>query len=447
LIFVFETQVAYLNGYLISDLIRFAGALSSHIVLTDLFDKASIYNVLFNLQNYVPDCSRPLSNGTVRAFHMSCIPIGQAESSRCIMETSPSIWVIDRTSIGRRLWQVLELFMALIMLCQVSPAQDCPQCSASLPPEPPLPTGLWLLTTQVNEVNVLFSATHKGKAIGDLSRDDVLVQDDNKPPAAVLGFRTEQELVLRVGVAIDTSSSLTSRFRFEQAAASAFFHQVLTRPGDLGFVMGFENYPTVTQDFVGDPNLLSQGVERLKVGGGTALYDAVRTACQKMVHREEQNRVARVLVVLSDGQNNAGTVTLERAIDAAQEADVLIYAISTNYNHLSADNPGWETAHAGDTNLRKLAEESGGRLIKPNSPNEVAKAFAKIGDELRSRYSVSYKPADFRPDGRYRRIKIEAHKLGEKLEIRARKGYYARSVSSLSADLPSVASNTTIASR
>ena len=358
------------------------------------------------------------------------------------METQSSHRVVGLTQ--HFYWPVLALLMAISMLSQISQAQDCPQCNATVSPEPPLPTGLWLLTTQVNEVNVLFIAAQKGRVIGDLSRKDISLRDDDKPPAAILDFRTEQELVLRVGVAIDTSSSLHSRFRFEQAAASAFFQQVLTRPGDLGFVLGFENYPTLAQDFVGDPSLLSEGVQRLKVGGGTALYDAVLTACQKMVHREEQDRVARVLVVLSDGQNNAGTVTLERAIDAAQEADVLIYTISTNYNP-SADNPDWADAHAGDTNLRKLAEESGGRLLKPNSPNEVAKAFVKIADELRSRYSVSYKPADFRPDGHYRRIKIEAHKVGEKLEIRARKGYYARSVSSLSADLPSVV--TTTASR
>jgi VWFA-related protein len=303
-----------------------------------------------------------------------------------------------------------------------------------------------LLTTQVNEVNVVFIAARKGKSVSDLSQDDISVQDDNKPPAAMLRFRTEQQLGLRVGVVIDTSGSITSRFRFEQAAASAFFHHVLTQPDDLGFVMGFENHPTVTQDFVGDPNLLSEGVQRLRVGGGTALYDAVRAACQKMVHREEHDNVARVLVVLSDGQNNAGEVTLERAIDAAQEADMIIYTINTNGDTNPSD-PGWDTAHAGDTNLRKLAEESGGRMIRAASPNDVVKAFAKVSEELRSRYSVSYKPAAFAPDGHYRRIKIEARKLGQRIEIRARKGYYARSASILSADPPTAAGGITLASR
>ena len=166
-------------------------------------------------------------------------------------------------------------------------AQDCVGCPTNADLDVPVSTGEWLLTKQVNEVNVLFVAAHKGKPIGDLSQNDISVRDDNKPPTAILGFRTEQRLPLRVGVAIDTSSSVTSRFRFEQAAASAFFHQAVNRDGDLGFVMGFENHPTVMQDFVGDPELLSQGVERLKIGGGTALYDAVHAACQKLLHRPE----------------------------------------------------------------------------------------------------------------------------------------------------------------
>lgn len=144
--------------------------------------------------------------------------------------------------------------------------------------------------------------------------------------------------------------------------------------------------------------------------------------------------VARVLVVLSDGQNNAGEASLEGAIDAAQEAEVTIYAISTNY---STSTLGGEdlAAEAGNANLRKLAEQTGGRVLFPSDPNAVAKAFAKIDEELRSRYVVSYKPADFVPDGHYRKIKIAARKTGDKLEVRARKGYRALAVSSLSSDL------------
>ena len=328
--------------------------------------------------------------------------------------------------------RLLALILIFVVICPAAYTQQCADCATNALVEDPVSSGEWLLTKQVNEVSVIFVAVRKGKAVGDLSQKDILVRDDGKTPTAILGFRTEQALPLRVGVAIDTSNSVTSRFRFEQDAASAFFHQAVNRNSDLGFVMGFENHPTVTQDFDGDPDLLSKGVYQLKPGGGTALYEAIFVACQKLRNRPEQDLVARVLVVLSDGQNNAGEVTLRRAIDAAQEAEVTIYTISTNYTRFSTVRD--LSADAGNANLLQLAEQTGGRVLFPSTPKDVAKAFAKIEEELRSRYAVSYKPSQFTPDGHYRTIKIEARKGGDKVQIRARKGYYARAASWLSSD-------------
>jgi VWFA-related protein len=244
---------------------------------------------------------------------------------------------------------------------------------------------------------------------------------------------------------VDTSNSVTSRFRFEQEAASAFLRQQVNRGDDLAFVMGFSDHPRVTQDFVNDPDLLSKGVARLTIGGGTALYDAVYRGCQKLLHRPEQDVVARVLVVLTDGQNNAGVVSLDDAIAGAQEAGVTIYAISTNYRPETIAER--DLADTGNANLRNLSEQTGGRVLHPASPKDVEKAFAKISEELRSRYAISYKPADFKPDGRYRKIKIDARKTGQKLEIRARKGYYARLASSLSLEPTEEALNVASPSR
>jgi Ca-activated chloride channel homolog len=349
------------------------------------------------------------------------------------METPGSVRTLRQTlDRNECLWLLFAIVAMLVVFCPAAYAQGCAECAPNALVEDTVSSGEWLLTKQVNEVSVIFVAVRKGKAVGDLLQNDISVRDDDKAPTAILGFRTEQALPLRVGVAIDTSNSVTSRFRFEQAAASAFFHQAVNRDSDLGFVMGFENHPTVTQDFVGDPELLSQGVNRLKPGGGTALYEAVRAACQKLRNRPERDMVARVLVVLSDGQNNAGEVTLGRAIDAAQEAEVTIYTISTNYREYSEERD-W-SADEGNSNLRQLAEQTGGRVLFPANPKDVAKAFAKIEEELRSRYAVSYKPSEFTPDGHYRTIKIEARKGGDKVEIRARKGYYARAASWLSSD-------------
>jgi Ca-activated chloride channel homolog len=336
------------------------------------------------------------------------------------------------------------LFALVTVLAVIGPAsyaQDCPQCNT----DSILPTGEWLLTKHVTEVNVLFVAIHNGKPIDGLLPTDLAVQDDNKAPTAILGFRTERDLPLRVGMVVDTSNSVTSRFRFEQEAASAFLRQQVNRGDDLAFVMGFSDHPRVTQDFVNDPDLLSKGVARLTIGGGTALYDAVYRGCQKLLHRPEQDVVARVLVVLTDGQNNAGVISLDDAIAGAQEAGVTIYAISTNYRPETIAER--DLADTGNANLRKLSEQTGGRVLHPASPKDVEKAFAKISEELRSRYAISYKPADFKPDGRYRKIKIDARKTGQKLEIRARKGYYARLASSLSLEPTEEALNVASPSR
>jgi Ca-activated chloride channel family protein len=338
---------------------------------------------------------------------------------------------------------LFALFAVLGLSLQPAEAQNCPDCTINAALEAPVSTGEWTLSKEVNEVNLIFLASHHGKAISDLSQHDIVVEDDGKAPAAIREFRTESELPLRVAMVIDTSSSVTSRFRFEQAAASLFLRQVLQQQGDMAFVMGFDNHPKITQDFVHDPALLSQGIERLHPDGGTALYDAVSTACQKLQERPENEMVARVLVVLSDGQNNAGELNLEGAIDAAERADVTIYAVSTNYRRYSAEEDGLG-AELGNRSLHRLAEQTGGRVLMPAGPKEVSNAFAKIGEELRSRYAISYKPAGFVSDGRYRKIKIEARKAGEKVQIRARRGYYANPVPSQS---HGVDSNVTLASR
>jgi Ca-activated chloride channel family protein len=308
--------------------------------------------------------------------------------------------------------------------------QSCAECAiAEALPSEPVSTSEWSVSKEVNEVNLLFVATHNGRFIDDLSQNDITVLDDKKPPAAILGFRTERELPLRAGLVVDTSSSVTSRFRFEQRGASAFLFEALRRKEDQAFVMGFSNDQKLAQDFTSNPEALSQGVQRLTIGGGTALYDAVVAGCEKLLATPEQNMAARVLVILSDGQNNAGHTDLETAISIAQQAQVAIYTVSTNYHYtLDFAEEDWDAKNGNDT-LRRLAEQTGGRLLTPPDAKSVGKAFAKIAEELRSRYAIAYRPADFKTDGHYRKISIAAHRPGEKLQIRTRKGYYAKLVS------------------
>ena len=332
-------------------------------------------------------------------------------------------------------WLLVALAAVSLLISTRAYAQGCAQCVFNAAPENPGMSSEWSIKKQVNEVNVLFVASQGRRFIEDLSRSDITVRDDNKAPAAIMGFRTEKELPLRVALLIDTSDSLTSRFHFEQAAASAFLRQSLSQTSDEGFVMGFSDYQNLMQDFTHDPDLLAQGVERLKIGGGTALYDAVHASCHRLLRHSEKDVVARVLVILSDGQSNGGTLHLEDAIDVAQRAGVTVYTISTvttsSVTTSGVDDPA---AEEGNGNLRRLAEQTGGRMLFPGSPKQIRKAFEKISEELRSRYAISYRPADFSTDGRYRKITIEARKAGKRLQVRARKGYYARPASSGDAD-------------
>ena len=328
-------------------------------------------------------------------------------------------------ALSRDFWLLVALAAVFLVTATTTYAQDCAQCVSSGATENPVIASEWSIKKQVNEVNVLFVAAKGSRFVGDLSRSDITVQDDNKAPAAILGFRTEKDLPLRVALLIDTSDSLTSRFRFEQVAASAFLRQSLSQATDQAFVMGFSDHQKLMQDFTHDPDLLAQGVDRLKIGGGTALYDAVRASCQELLRHPEADVVARILVILSDGQSNGGNLHLEDAVDIAQRAGVTIYTISTHPPVMPRDMDDLAGVE-GNRNLRRLAEQTGGRVLFPESPKEIGKAFEKITEELRNRYAISYRPANFSNDGRYRTIAIEARKEGKRLQVRARKGYYAR---------------------
>ncbi len=270
---------------------------------------------------------------------------------------------------------------------------------------------------RVDEVHVLFSATDKhGKFVRDLGENDFSVLDDHKPPQAVVGFRRDTELPLRLGLLVDTSGSVQGRFGFEQDAAVTFLQKTV-RPGfDRAFVMGFNSHNQIMQDFTDDVHLLQTGVQRLHDGGGTALYDAVYSACKSKLNAatSSDRPERRAIIVVSDGEDNQSEVSAAQAIEMAQRAEVMIFAISTDDSGLVL---------RGDKTLQRLADATGGRAFFPFKMKDIKNSFAAIEDELRSQYVISYHPADFDADGRYRSIQITA--LKKDLQVRARQGYYA----------------------
>jgi VWFA-related protein len=272
------------------------------------------------------------------------------------------------------------------------------------------------IKTQVNEVNVLFIATDKrGKFVKNLDQNDFAILDDHKPPQSIVNFRRETDLPIEMGLLVDTSGSVNSRFDFEQQAAIGFLQKTLRPNFDRAFVMGFSSRGKLAQDFTDNVHLLEVGVQSLHSGGGTALYDAIYRACHdKLIKDPSKNPVRRAIIVLSDGEDNQSEVTKAQAIEMAQRAEVIIYAISTDDSGLVL---------RGDKSLQQLADATGGRAFFPFKMKDVSHAFGSIEDELRSQYVVSYRPADFDADGRYRTIEITS--LKKDLQVRARRGYFA----------------------
>jgi Ca-activated chloride channel homolog len=276
---------------------------------------------------------------------------------------------------------------------------------------------LTTIRAQVQEVNVIFTATdRRGHYRKDLKSTDLAVLDDGKPPVHVNSFVSETDLPLRVGLVMDVSGSITARMAFEQESAVKFFNQILRPHTDKAFVLASDSVQRMPQDFTDDPAKLAAGVRSLTPGGGTALYDAIATAATKKLQAVKSDRpVRRVIILISDGEDNQSRVTRAEAIEAARRGEVTVYAISTNDSNVKT---------RGDKLLEQLADETGGRAFFPNKVEDVMHAFNTIQDELRSQYAVSYKPADFDADGHYRSILIMA-RSDKNVVIRARKGYFA----------------------
>ena len=212
------------------------------------------------------------------------------------------------------------------------------------------------IRTTVNEVSLIFTVTDKhGHYIPNLNQSDFALLDDQKAPARVNSFHQQINLPLRVGILIDTSSSIRSRFQFEQQSATEFLLQVLRARNDRAFVMGFDVTPTVTADWTNDQDALETGVNKLRPEGGTALFDALYVACRdKLLTERGPEPVRKAIILVSDGEDNQSRVYMPEAIKECERAETIIYAISTNWTPSRGE---------GDKVLQELAEQTGGEVF------------------------------------------------------------------------------------
>ncbi|HUX43954.1 MAG TPA: VWA domain-containing protein [Terracidiphilus sp.] len=273
-----------------------------------------------------------------------------------------------------------------------------------------------VIHANVNEVSLIFTVTDKhGHYIPNLKLSDFALLDDQRAPERVTTFRQQINLPLRVGILIDTSTSIRSRFKFEQQAANEFLLEVLKSRDDRAFVMGFDVSPNITQDWSNNLDGLATGVNRLRPGGGTALYDAVYTACRdKLLSSRGREPVRKAMILITDGDDDQSRVRLDESIKECQRAETIIYAISTNWT---------PTRGRGDKVLQQMAEATGGLVLYPPSVEQMSESFQNIEEELRSQYALTYIPADFKYNGAFRTIYLYCN--DRRYQVRAKKGYFA----------------------
>jgi VWFA-related protein len=265
------------------------------------------------------------------------------------------------------------------------------------------------------EVDLIFTVTdHRGHFVTGLAQQDFGLLDDGRPPSRVVSFKQQTNLPLRVGIMLDTSTSIRQRFQFEQQAATDFLLQVL-RPEDRAFVEGFDVQTELTQDFTNRVDLLDTGIRKLRPGGGTALFDSLYKTCRdQMLTLQQTNAVRKAIVLVSDGDDDYSRAYESDAIKMCQRAETIVYTISTNYG---------PSKDKGDDVLKAIADATGGQAFYPNSVEQVATGFHSIEEALRSQYSLVYVPADFKQDGSFRTIYLQA--LDARFNVRAKKGYFA----------------------
>jgi VWFA-related protein len=291
------------------------------------------------------------------------------------------------------------------------------------------------LKVDVSLVNILFNVRDKKSGlVGNLNKDDFKVFEDGKEQE-VKFFNRETDLPLTIGLLIDVSASQANLIDIEKNAAYQFFGSVL-RKQDLAFLISFGEESELLQDYTNSAKLLRAGLEGLHVssgvGGfgpgpvptvsqprGTVLYDAVYVASAD----ELKGQVGRkVLVLITDGEDEGSKYKISQAIEAAQKADAIIYGF------YYVDRPfymsrGMVFSGGSDAALRQMSEDTGGHVFHVDRKMTLQNAFDELQAEMRSQYAIGYTPTNPTKDGTFRKLEIRT--TNKDWKVQARKGYYA----------------------
>ena len=315
----------------------------------------------------------------------------------------------------------------------VPPKEDNPQESDDV------------VRVETNLTSIFFTAADSNKRfISNLKKEDVRILEDGQPQE-IFTFQQNVDLPLSIAILIDTSRSEERTLPDEKAAARSFLEAVMRPEKDEAAIVSFTGDVTLEQGFTGNLDRLRRAIDRVEfvppsgyIGGGvvvggtppisdtnqmlagsTAIWDAVWASSNDLMTGSADN-TRRTIILLTDGEDTISQVKMHEAIERAQKADALIYAIGIGDSYQGGVDAG---------SLRKITEQTGGRAYFPRSESELRSAFVQIQRDLREQYLIAYSPSNKARDGSYRKIQIEVvdpELRKQKLKLNYRPGYFAK---------------------
>ncbi len=324
----------------------------------------------------------------------------------------------------------LPAALAAALLCAL------PALAQSKAPPADAPQAEETFRVSVDVVNVFFNVKDKrGGLVPGLTQADFEIYEDGKPQT-IKYFSAESNQPLTLGLLMDTSGSVQFVLDEEKQVGLAFLSEVLG-PKDLAFLITFDVGVDLLQDFTNSRDRLRRAFQRARINtgggtgtiipggggnpvptvgprGGTKLFDAVFLGADEKLATEVGRKA---MIIISDGQDNGSYYGLKQAVEAAQRADTICYVL------LVVDRKyGFDSLFIGTGDMKKLAEETGGRMIEVDRLEKLKPAFDQIALELRSQYSLGYSPTNSARDGSFRKIEIKSL---QKHKVQSRRGYYA----------------------
>lgn len=276
-------------------------------------------------------------------------------------------------------------------------------------------------TTTVNvRLPVTVVDGKSGRFIVDLKQGDFEISED-KTQQRIESFLPQSDLPLDVAVLMDTSNSVKPKLKFERDAAISFLYTMLESRKDRALFATFDSEVELHQDFTNRLDLLTKAIDGVKAQGETRMYDAIYSVCEEKMAASPGRR--RAMVIITDGEDTVSEHILKDAIDIAQRSETTVFVISTKAGGFFGVEGGTVDRRE-DKDLRKLAEETGGRAFFTGQVIELERSFSAIAKELRSQYLIAYSPTNEKFDGKFRAVEVRLLNIKD-LRLRTKKGYTA----------------------